>query len=136
MARFPGMHRLAEHTGEVELEIEAPTRESVFAEALSAFRELVDGGGEGATVRHEVAVSAADPALLLVEWLNELVFLAEVEHFVPECAVALELSDGRLRATVEGRRGRPRHLVKAVTLNMLELERADDRWHARLVLDV
>lgn len=130
------MHRFVEHTGEVEVEIVAPTEEGVFGEALAAFADLVGGADGGGAVRHEVELSAGDRALLLVEWLGELVFLAEVEGFVPERVSALELSDGHLRATVEGRRARPPHLVKAVTLNDLEVERSGDHWHARLVLDV
>ena len=131
------MHRFVEHTGEVELEIEAATEEGIFVEALAAFGDLVGGAeGGGAAACRDVELSSGDGALLLVEWLSELVFLAEVEGFVPERVSALELSDGYLRATVEGRRGQRPHLVKAVTLNNLELERTDDHWCARLVLDV
>jgi SHS2 domain-containing protein len=129
------MHHFVDHTGEVELELEARTEEGVFTEAVAAFRELVRAGG-GARERREVELSAADRPLLLVEWVNELVFLAEVEGFVPVRVSSVELSPGRLHATVEGHRGRVPHLVKAVTLNDLTLERTDDRWHARLVLDV
>jgi SHS2 domain-containing protein len=130
------MHRFVEHMGEVELEIVAVSEAAVFREALAAFGGLVGEGEDGEPARHDVEVSAGDRALLLVEWLSELVFLAEVDGFVPERLSALDLSGGHLRATVEGRRGRPRHLVKAVTLNNLELERAGDHWYARLVLDV
>jgi SHS2 domain-containing protein len=49
----------------------------------------------------------------------------------------LELEDGRLRATVRGRRAEPRPLVKAVSLHGLEYKRRPDAsWRARLVLDV
>lgn len=130
------MHRFVEHTGELELEIVSPTEQGVFGEALAAFAALVGDDGGGAEASHEVVVEAADRALLLAGWLDELVFLAETEGFVPARAPALELSGAGLRATVEGRRGRPRHLVKAVTLNNLELERTDDHWYASLVLDV
>ncbi len=129
------MHRFVDHTGEVELEIEAETEEDVFREALAAFASLA-GTADAGPARREVEVAADDPALLLALWVEELVFLAEVENLLPERASALELSDGALRATVEGRLGRPRHLVKAVTLHDLELKRGEDCWRARLVLDV
>lgn len=130
------LHRFAEHTGEVELVLEAPTQVGVFEEALAALRELVDDTGDGTPARHVVAVSAGDRALLLVEWLAELVFLAEVESFVPDRVASFELAGGDLRATVEGRRGRPSHLVKAVTLNSLELRQEQGGWHGRVVFDV
>jgi SHS2 domain-containing protein len=134
------MHRYVEHVGEVELELEATSEAGVFEAALTAFVDLVASGEEvtGAEepARHEVELEASDRALLLVEWLSELVYLAEVKRFVPERTTAFELVDGRLQATLEGHRGRPRQLVKAVTLNRLRLEHEAGRWHGRLVLDV
>lgn len=130
-------HRLVEHVGEVEVVLEAATEAGLFAEALEAFRRLVGGGGaRGEPVTHGIELTAGDGALLLVDWLGELVFLAETAAFVPLRVATLEVTDGRLRATVEGVRGRPRHLVKAVTLNNLELDSEGGIWHGRVVLDV
>jgi SHS2 domain-containing protein len=128
-------HRLVEHVGEVELALDAPTEAALFAEATAAFRELVDGSqSRGAPLRHRVVLAGTEPALL-ADWLNELVFLAEVEAFVPERIEGLELAGG-LEATIVGARGRPRHLVKAATLHDLEVSRTDEGWSARVVLDV
>lgn len=130
------MYRWVDHTAELELRIEAPTQEELHADALAAFSELVGREETGAPARHDLLVAAADPAHGLVEWLEELVFLAETEDFVPERVAAIEIGDEELRATVEGHRGRPAHLVKAVTYHGLEVEQRDDGWHARVVLDV
>lgn len=129
-------YRFVEHVGEVELELEAPSEQGIFEAALDAFRELVGTGEEGDSVSCEVELAADDHAVLLVDWLSELVFLAEVEQLVPERVGAFALAGNRLRAIVQGRRSRPRHLVKAVTLNGLELERNGGSWHGRVVLDV
>ena len=130
------MHRFVEHVGEVEIELEAASEAEIFASALDAFAELVEAGGPAEPDRHEIELAASDRSLLLVDWLNELVFLAEVARFVPERIVSLELADGRLGATVAGHRGRPRHLVKAVTLNKLVFKQEGGAWHGRVVLDV
>jgi SHS2 domain-containing protein len=60
------MLRWVEHTAELELEIEAPSEEAVFAEAVAAFAELV-GGGSGPSVTREVEVEADDRAMLLAQ---------------------------------------------------------------------
>ena len=130
------VYRFVEHTGEVEVAIDASTEEAVFVEAMLAFRELIDDADDGWPARHVVDVSAGDRALLLVEWLTALVFLAEVERFVPEHVAVFELSGDRLRATVAGRRAQPLHLVKAVTLNNVEFRSENGSWHGRVVLDV
>src|SRR5687768_15846887 len=130
------MYRWVDHTAEVELHIDAETREELFAEAMRALAELVSRDEEGERAEHDVAVEAGDDASLLVAWLEELVFLAETEDFVPELVERLELTDRRLSAHVSGRRGRPAHLVKAVTYHGLEFAQQGGLWRAKVVLDV
>lgn len=130
------MFRWVDHTSELELEIEVASEAAVFAEALEAFGELA-GDGDGPPVSREIEAEAGDRALLLVEWLSELIYLSESEQFVPKRLTSFELGEGRLRAAVDGHRGDPSHLVKAVTLHRLEFRR-DEKvgWRARVVLDV
>lgn len=134
-------YRFVEHGGEVELAIEATSEPGVFEAALAAFAELVSPADAGAPAEreielHRIELSAGDRGLLLVDWLGELVFLVETEEFLPERLVAFELVGDRLRASVAGRRGHPRQLVKGITLNSLEFGQKGGAWHGRLVLDV
>jgi SHS2 domain-containing protein len=130
------VYRFVDHTGELQLEVEAASAEQVFAEAVAALGEVLAGEDGGRPARQEVEVEAPDQATLLADFLSELVYLADVERFLPERLASLELSSGRLRATVEGRLGQPSPLVKAVTYHGLELRRKDDGYHARIVFDV
>jgi SHS2 domain-containing protein len=130
------LHRFVEHVGEVEIDLEATNELGIFESALAAFAELVGDDEDGALARNEIELGYSDHALLLADWLSELVFLAEVDHFVPEYVTDCVLTGGRLRATVAGHRGNPRHLVKAVTLNRLALERTGGMWRGHVVLDV
>ena len=130
------MYRFADHTGEIEIELEAASEPELFDEGLAAMRELLEDAPEGERLRRAVAVEARDRATLLADWLGELAFLAETEGLVPERVAELELEDRALRAVVEGRRGSPAHLVKAATYHRLALERTGDRLRARVVLDV
>jgi SHS2 domain-containing protein len=132
------MYRWVEHTGELELEIEASSEREVFEHGFEAMRELLDSGPAGSEPAppRRVSVGAADRAALLAEWLAELAFLAESEGLVPERLEELELGERSLHAVVECRRGRPPHLVKAATYHRLSLEPAGDGWRATVVLDV
>ena len=129
-------HRFVEHVGEIEIDLEAAGEPGIFESALAAFAELVGADADGEQALHEIELASSDHALLLVDWLSELVFLAEVQRFVPERLADFRLGNRRLRATVAGHRGRPRHLVKAVTLHGLALEQEGGVWRARVVLDV
>ena len=114
----------------------AESEEQVFAEALEAFGELIalDGGGEEEEI--EVSVEARDRPALLVEWLEELIFLADTRSFVPIRAHDLRVEGGSLRSTIVGRRGRVAPLVKAATYHRLRFAHENEMWHARIVLDV
>ena len=125
-----------EHTAEVELVIEATSEEQVFEDAMRAYAELVAREPGGQPARHEIALTAPDRPALLAAWLDELVFLAETERFVPERLTSLEFKDEGLQAVVQGRVDAPAPLVKAVTYHRLEFVREAGRARARLVLDV
>lgn len=130
------MFRWVDHTAELELHIEARSEEDVFSEALAALAELLGEALGGEIARRRLDLHAPDRATLLVEWLEELVFLSEADGFLPERAIFLALSQQTLSAAVAGRLGQPRHLVKAVTLHGLAFGFADGAWRAQVVLDV
>jgi protein archease len=130
-------YRWVDHTAELELQIEAETPAQVFEDALAAFAELVDDDdGAGDPVTHQLWLTAADRPALLARWVEELVYLADTEQFVPRRVSSLEVGRQELRARVEGIKASPRPLVKAVTYHGLELARREGAWRARLVLDV
>jgi protein archease len=129
------MYRWAEHTGELQLEIEAASERAVFEEGFEAMRELLGGGELESLLPRRVWVRSRDRAALLADWLTELAFLAE-EGLVPERLSSLELRENSLEAVVEGCHGEPPHLVKAATYHLLSLARRGSSWQARVVLDV
>jgi SHS2 domain-containing protein len=132
-----GVYRWVEHTGELELQIDAPTEQGVFADAFAAFAEVVADGGGGDADRRDIALEPASPEVMLADWLNELVYLADADEFVPTRLAGLELEDGGLRATVHGHRGVPTPLIKAASLHGLECRPTPEGgWQARVVLDV
>lgn len=137
------MRRWVEHTGEVELEIDASSERDVFVDALAGLAELLGGEDEGgagpgadAQATYDVVLHAGDRPGLLVAWLEELLWLSERDRVVPERVSELTLGGDRLQAKVLAARRPPRPLVKGVTWHELRFERHGDRLHARVVLDV
>lgn len=130
------MHEWRSHTAEIELAVEATSEEAVFAEAAEAFGELVGLDGDGENAEHDVTIDASDRGALLVQWLEELIFLADTESFVPDGVRNIRLDGNTLNGTLVGRRAPLEPLVKAATYNSLHFARDDQTWHARVVLDV
>jgi SHS2 domain-containing protein len=131
-----GRYRFAEHSGEVEIELEGPTERDVFAAALAAVAELMATDGDHAAAERVVDVTAHERSALLVGWINELVMLAERDGFVAHGVRSFDLGENRLRAVLSGRIGPTRDLVKAATLHGLELGHGEGGWRGRVVVDV
>lgn len=132
------MHRWIEHTSEVELLVEAESKEAVFAEAALALGELLtdESDADNGIVRRELSVRARDLPALLATWLEELVFIAETEGLVPERVVEVDVDAGEARGVIEGRRSLPQTLVKAITYHRLEMRPIETGWRGRVVFDV
>ncbi len=126
----------APHTAEVQLEIEAASVEAVFADALRALAELIEGGARGEPSVFEVEVSGRERADLLVAWLEELAYRAEIDGLVPDSVEGFRLGEAGIAATVRGHRGEVRPIVKGVTYHRLAFERADGGYRATVVFDV
>jgi SHS2 domain-containing protein len=135
-----------DHTADAGIEVRAASLDALFAEAAAGLCGAITDPA-GLVARHSavVEVSAPDLEMLLVEWLQELLFRFETTGALParvEVAVAASPAGGwRLRATVHEEAFDPdRHplavAIKAVTYHGLRLEQGPDGWRATVIFDV
>lgn len=136
------------HTADVAVELSAPTREGLFAEALRAFTDtLTDPKKVDGDETHRLEVSAEDLPGLMVEWLGELVYRFEVDGLLfARAKVAIEEgADGGWRLVAEAagesydEEVHPLEVqVKGVTYHGLEVreEPGGDGWYGRVIFDV
>ncbi len=113
--------------------------EDLFVGTALAFgaleREAIPDTGRRVT--HRVTLAAADQPGLLVDWINELVFLAESQAWIPEQVELKLVGPAALEATIQGLGlEHPPALVKAATHHQLKLSQTDDGWLGEVVLDV
>lgn len=131
-------HEIVDHTSELTLRLRAPSMPALMAVAAEAFLELVPTERLGAAVEETrvLRIPGADPVLLLVGWLNELVYLAEVELWLPTTVVAQEVEEG-LEIHARGRRLlEPFVLVKAATLHDATVTAGERGMEAEVTLDI
>ena len=88
-----------------------------------------------------IQLKARDRGALLVAWLSELLYLFEVEGFLPVEYEIVNLGDQQLEAKVRGdildpARHSVKGLVKAATYHLVEVKEVDGRWQVQVVLDV
>jgi SHS2 domain-containing protein len=119
-----------------------PTVEACFRQcALAVFDLIVPLGAVAPAETREVMAQGETPELLLVAWINELLYLHDVEGFALRDVEGPRLEANRAHARLSGEPVDPaRHprgiLVKAATFHQLALERAPGRVEARVVLDI
>jgi SHS2 domain-containing protein len=117
----------------------APDLSALLAEAGRALGELLLRGTAGTKdVRvRDVTVAARDREALLVDWLNELLYLAETERWVPTEFEMLEVSESVARARVRGVAvPQAPALVKAATHHGLTVAPADGGLRAEVIFDI
>jgi SHS2 domain-containing protein len=132
-------HELREHTGEIVLRVRAPSLNGLFVEAARGLAELSLGRQQArpSGSPRTLSLEARDPAALLVDWLNELIYLAETERWVALEFEEVEATSTTLRVQARGATlDRAPSLVKAATLHGLHLVRENGAVQADVVLDV
>lgn len=131
-----------EHGADVGVRGVAPTKEGAFEQAALALTAVVTDP-EGVEPRQPVSFSLAAPdeELLLVDWLNALVYEMATRGFLFS-RFAVSLRNGHLTATAWGEpldaaRHQPAVEVKGATYTALSLRQAEDgSWVAQCVVDV
>ncbi len=128
----------ADHTSELALTLSAPTFHGLLIAAGHGLAEILLRGlaAEPLNAERAVTVTGRDREALLVNWLNELLFLAETERAVP-AAFEVSVNDGTISATV---RSVPVDeapaMVKAATHHGLEISEHGGELHAEVILDI
>ena len=134
-----------DHTADVGFDLEAGSLEELFASAAVAFTgTITDAAALRAAESRSVRLAADDRELLLVEWLEELLYLLDAESMLfGRAEVTVDEGEGTvmLEATLHGEPFDPeRHeqkvAVKGITYHGLEVRRDGERWRARVILDI
>lgn len=134
----PAGHRFEEHTGEVRVRLNAPSFEQLLVEAGRALAELMaDEPPRSPLDTAQISLTAPDRGALLVQWLNELIFLSETRKRIYSGFEIHQVSANRLEAEVRGwTPSRLRTQVKAATFHRLSVTAEGGGFSAQVVLDV
>lgn len=127
-----------EHTADLALKVRGRSLKEVFANAAyGMFSLMADLEEPEPTISHEISLESLDYEALLVDWLNELLYLHEVEEEIYIRFEIEALSSTALSAIVWGAKVTVSKLtVKAATFHDLEIRETEDGYLAMVVFDV
>lgn len=142
MGRFRFVEEIA--LADCAVDIEGRDLPDLFETAAAALAAvMVDPATVRQTVRRTMVVDAPSLDLLLYDWLTELLFRKDRDAEVFTQVTVGISGDGPYRLTAEAEGGMldPTHAdlradPKAVTFHQFALQRAENGWRARLVIDI
>lgn len=141
-------YEFLDHTGDTAVEIRATDGEDLFRQAAAALLDiLVDqrrGAPVGVSESLPVELEAEDGESLLIDFLNELIFLFDSRRYLCSTAEWQELRldpPSRLRGVLRGETfDERRHVslteVKAATFHEIEIERSGAGLKTTVVFDL
>ncbi len=136
-------YELFDHTADVGVRVRAPSLAELLAPATDGLYaiigDLVTDGREAES--RELELSADEPALLLRDYLAEVLGLFEMGRLMVTTVEAREFSQTRLAATVQLQRidmtaSTLEREVKAVTYHELRVCRVADGYEATYIVDI
>ncbi|HEY6706279.1 MAG TPA: archease [Actinomycetota bacterium] len=140
-------YELLEHTADVGIRASGPTLEAAFEQATEGLADVLGAlapewspGGSGPGEAVVVRVAADDPGGLLVDWLNEVLWLREVRQAKVAGVRVERVGDGTAAGRVAFSGDGPAPdgtFVKAVTYHRLRVEPdPGGGWLIEVYLDV
>jgi SHS2 domain-containing protein len=133
-------YELLEHTADVGVRARGATLEEVFEQATLGLAEVLGALRPGPGEAVAIEVTAGDAGALLVDWLNEVLWLHETRGHAAIAAIRVERAGGdRAAGSVTfSSTDQPADgtFVKAVTYHRLRVGRDAGGWLAEVYLDV
>ncbi len=132
---------IVNHTADVGIIAYGADIRQAFTNAARALFSLITEPDTIEEVLYrDIEVTASDKESLLVEWLNELIYLFDVENIIFKRFDITELSNTQLKARsygekVDSSKHKLKTGVKAATYHMLKVDKANG-WKAQVLFDI
>lgn len=133
---------IIDHTADVGIVAYGANVEELFSNAALALLSLITEPESVEERLHlDLKVNAEDRDGLLVEWLNELIYILDVKRILFRRFDIDRLTPNRLEARCYGEcfdatKHKIKAGVKAATYHMLKLDRNGDGYRAQVLLDI
>lgn len=135
-------YEILDHTADISVKIKAASLRGIFIESSVAMMDLICKIEKVKALKSfNINVSGISNEQLLVNWLQELLFLHEVKNFLFSKFTIKSLKNGLLTGSATGEKlDSSRHEllnhIKAVTYNNLEITKDNGNFVTRITFDI
>ncbi len=133
---------IIDHVADVGIVVYGKDGEELFSNAaLALFSLITEPESIEEKLHLNLEVSSKDMDSLLVEWLNELIYLFDVERILFNRFDISRLTHNELGATcygegIDSMKHKIKIGVKAATYHMLKLEKSGGEYKSQIIFDV
>jgi SHS2 domain-containing protein len=131
-----------DHTADIGIVAYGKDIPEVFINAAKGFLSLVIDPKEVSNKEtHDIEVVASDREALLVNWLNELIYLLGAKEVLLKDFKVIEITDIKFKVQASGEKIKKNkhHFireVKAATYHKLKIEQTAEGWRAQVIFDI
>jgi SHS2 domain-containing protein len=131
-----------DHTADIGIAVYGADIKELFANAaVGLFSLMTELADIKESIERELKLSAEDEEVLLIEWLNELIYVFDVEHIIFKRFEIEELTGNHIRARCFGEKIDPRQHemkreIKAATYHMLRISRGNRGYEVKVIFDI
>jgi SHS2 domain-containing protein len=132
--------KFLEHTADAKFVAEGKDIEEVFKNSALALKEAIC---DKIKVKEEktkkIIVEGKDFESLLYNFLEEIIYLLDAEHFLISDVKEIKIRNLKLNAVISGDKAsnyKFTNEVKAVTYNEMFVKQGKGKWTAQVVIDV
>lgn len=132
-------YKILDHRADLEIEIIGRNKKEIFQNALLAVRDYLSPIflKETRKVKRDIKIESIDLPTLLIDFLNEVIYLSEVKKESYTKIEFGELSEKRLKGTLYGEKvGGFSREIKAATYHNLQLKRKKGVFKTKVLFDV
>ena len=132
---------IIDHTADIGMIVRGDSLKVLFQNAASGlFSLLTDIDKVKPAIKKSIRISSPDRESLLVDWLNELLYLFEAEFYLFGKFEIEKLDDKSLQAVCHGEKITGKHEIKreikAATYHMLNLTKEGNGYKAQVIFDI
>ncbi len=135
-------YEILEHTADLEIKAYGKDLKELFCNIAEGMFYSISPKTVKAKMikpqkREKISISSSDREALLVDWLNELLYLYNISRQIYIDFKISKLTDTELEAEVLGVTPEEEEvLIKAATYHGLKIEKKDEVWQATVVFDI
>ncbi len=131
-------YQTLEHLADLKIRAFGRNEKEIFENALFGMFKEANYQGEGKDIKREIRTSSQDLPSLLVDFLSESLYLAEINQEVYHKIYFKKFNDKNIEGILTGKKlKRIGVIIKGVTWHDLKIQqKKDGAWEATILFDV